>query len=261
MINAEPTLSLAEGIGALALTSYLLRTGWSAAPSRVHGIAILSKQAANGVEPLTFILPTVGGFDDERRRVADALRTIEAVEDRPAAVIAEDIQRSFQAEVAAALANDVQASDLDRTKRMLESEIENLNVKLARLEEEMSQLRRGTVAAGAGLSEPAAEAGLVEPLGGIVSDLTFNAVLLKKVDELELSRRTANFLKSENIVHIGDLVQRTEIELLRRPALGRGVLNEIKEVLEQMGLHLGMEVPGWPPEEVEEPAKRSEDYS
>ncbi len=84
----------------------------------------------------------------------------------------------------------------------------------------------------------------------------FNPNLLRKVDELELSVRSANCLKNDNIVYIGDLVQKTEQEMLRTPNFGRKSLNEIKEVLEQMGLHLGMEVPNWPPENVEELAKR-----
>jgi DNA-directed RNA polymerase subunit alpha len=68
------------------------------------------------------------------------------------------------------------------------------------------------------------------------------------------------FLKNDNIVYIGDLVQKTEAEMLRTPNFGRKSLNEIKEVLVQMGLHLGMEVPGWPPENIEELAKRFEDH-
>ena len=71
--------------------------------------------------------------------------------------------------------------------------------------------------------------------------------LIKKVDGLELSVRTANCLKNDNIVYIGDLVQKAETEMLRTPNFGRKSLNEIKEVLAQMGLHLGMEIPGWPP--------------
>ncbi len=83
---------------------------------------------------------------------------------------------------------------------------------------------------------------------------------LKKVDELELSVRSANCLKNDNIVYIGDLVQKSEAEMLRTPNFGRKSLNEIKEVLAQMGLHLGMEVPGWPPENIDELAKRFEDH-
>lgn len=91
-------------------------------------------------------------------------------------------------------------------------------------------------------------------------ELEFNAALLKKVDELELSVRSANCLKNDNIVYIGDLIQKTEAEMLRTPNFGRKSLNEIKEVLAGMGLHLGMEVPNWPPENIEELAKRFEDH-
>ena len=93
-----------------------------------------------------------------------------------------------------------------------------------------------------------------------IPELAFNPSFLKKVDELELSVRSANCLKNDNIVYIGDLVQKTEAEMLRTPNFGRKSLNEIKEVLAQMGLHLGMEVPGWPPENIEELAKRFEDH-
>ena len=102
-----------------------------------------------------------------------------------------------------------------------------------------------------------------EPVQHVVEEvrpeLEFNAALLKKVDELELSVRSANCLKNDNIVYIGDLIQKTEGEMLRTPNFGRKSLNEIKEVLAQMGLHLGMEVPNWPPENIEDLAKRYED--
>lgn len=87
-------------------------------------------------------------------------------------------------------------------------------------------------------------------------DLPFNRNLLRKVDELELSVRSANCLKNDNIVYIGDLVQKSEQEMLRTPNFGRKSLNEIKEVLTTMGLGLGMNVPGWPPENIEDLAKR-----
>jgi DNA-directed RNA polymerase subunit alpha len=90
--------------------------------------------------------------------------------------------------------------------------------------------------------------------------LPFNPALLKKVDELELSVRSANCLKNDNIVYIGDLIQKTEAEMLRTPNFGRKSLNEIKEVLASMGLHLGMDVPNWPPENIEELAKKFEDH-
>jgi len=90
-------------------------------------------------------------------------------------------------------------------------------------------------------------------------ELPFNPALLKKVDELELSVRSANCLKNDNIVYIGDLIQKTEAEMLRTPNFGRKSLNEIKEVLANMGLHLGMDVPNWPPENIEDLAKKFED--
>ena len=85
-----------------------------------------------------------------------------------------------------------------------------------------------------------------------------NRFLLTKVDELELSVRSANCLKNDNIIYIGDLVQKTEAEMLRTPNFGRKSLNEIKEVLSSMGLRLGMDIPGWPPENIEEMAKKLE---
>jgi len=90
-------------------------------------------------------------------------------------------------------------------------------------------------------------------------DLPFNRNLLRKVDELELSVRSANCLKNDNIVYIGDLVQKSEQEMLRTPNFGRKSLNEIKEVLSSMGLALGMAVTGWPPENIEDLAKRLEE--
>ena len=97
--------------------------------------------------------------------------------------------------------------------------------------------------------------------GGTVEDSSgtqINRFLLKKVDELELSVRSANCLKNDNIIYIGDLVQKSEAEMLRTPNFGRKSLNEIKEVLSAMGLRLGMDIPGWPPENIEELAKKLE---
>jgi DNA-directed RNA polymerase subunit alpha len=85
-----------------------------------------------------------------------------------------------------------------------------------------------------------------------------NRYLLKKVDELELSVRSANCLKNDNIIYIGDLVGKSEAEMLRTPNFGRKSLNEIKEVLSSMGLRLGMDIPGWPPENIEDMAKKLE---
>jgi DNA-directed RNA polymerase subunit alpha len=80
-----------------------------------------------------------------------------------------------------------------------------------------------------------------------VSSQQFDPILLRPVDELELTVRSANCLKAENIYYIGDLIQRTENELLKTPNLGRKSLNEIKEVLASRGLTLGMRLENWPP--------------
>src|SRR5256885_3419021 len=100
---------------------------------------------------------------------------------------------------------------------------------------------------------------LVEPLS-VLADLKGTAmaaeervttqvdpILLRPVDDLELTVRSANCLKAENIYYIGDLIQRTETELLKTPNLGRKSLNEIKEVLASRGLTLGMKLENWPP--------------
>ncbi|QPQ54089.1 DNA-directed RNA polymerase subunit alpha [Allosphingosinicella flava] len=110
-----------------------------------------------------------------------------------------------------------------------------------------------------GLAAAAPSAGVSMTAMETESDANqLNRYLLKKVDELELSVRSANCLKNDNIIYIGDLVQKTEAEMLRTPNFGRKSLNEIKEVLSGMGLRLGMDIPGWPPENIEEMAKKLE---
>ena len=99
----------------------------------------------------------------------------------------------------------------------------------------------------------------VQPEERREEDFEFNRYLLRKVDELELSVRSANCLKNDNIIYIGDLVQKTESEMLRTPNFGRKSLNEIKVVLTQMDLQLGMELLNWPPENIEEMAKKLEE--
>lgn len=84
----------------------------------------------------------------------------------------------------------------------------------------------------------------------------WNPNLFRKVDELELSVRSANCLKNDDIIYIGDLVQKTEAEMLKTPNFGRKSLNEIKEVLEEMGLSLGMKLDNWPPGNIDELAKQ-----
>jgi DNA-directed RNA polymerase subunit alpha len=83
--------------------------------------------------------------------------------------------------------------------------------------------------------------------GGDTGGAAFDPILLRPVDELELTVRSANCLKAENIYYIGDLIQRTENELLKTPNLGRKSLNEIKEVLMSRGLNLGAKLDNWPP--------------
>lgn len=72
-------------------------------------------------------------------------------------------------------------------------------------------------------------------------------ILMRPVDDLELTVRSANCLKAENIYYIGDLIQRTEVELLKTPNLGKKSLTEIKDVLASRGLSLGMRLENWPP--------------
>jgi DNA-directed RNA polymerase subunit alpha len=80
-----------------------------------------------------------------------------------------------------------------------------------------------------------------------IPELAFNPALLKKVDELELSVRSANCLQNANIKTIGDLVQRTEADMLKTKNFGRKSLKEIKDTLAEMGLSLGMKLEGWSP--------------
>jgi DNA-directed RNA polymerase subunit alpha len=80
-----------------------------------------------------------------------------------------------------------------------------------------------------------------------------NPILLKSIDELDLTVRSANCLKAENIYFIGDLVQRTETELMKTPNLGKKSLTEISEVLAQHGLSLGMQLENWPPQNLKRP--------
>jgi len=86
--------------------------------------------------------------------------------------------------------------------------------------------------------------------------IPFNPLFLKKVDQLQLLQRSHFCLQNENIVYVGDLVQKYESEMLRVPNFGRKALNDVKEALRQMGLHLGAEeVPGWPPENIDDLVK------
>ncbi len=93
----------------------------------------------------------------------------------------------------------------------------------------------------------------------VTEESSLNINLLRKVEELELSVRSANCLKNDEIVYIGDLVQKSESEMLRTPNFGRKSLNEIKEVLTTMSLELGMKIEGWPPENIEDIRRKLEE--
>ena len=99
----------------------------------------------------------------------------------------------------------------------------------------------------------------VEDSKSDIEKLPFNENLLKKVDELELSVRSANCLKNENIFYLGDLVQRTEADMLRTPNFGRKSLNEIKALLASMDLSFGMSISNWPPENLDELSRKIDD--
>lgn len=92
-------------------------------------------------------------------------------------------------------------------------------------------------------------------------EVQFNKYLLIRIDELELSVRSMNCLKNDNIVYIGDLVRRSENDMLKTPNFGRKSLNEIKEILTKFGLTLGMNIPGWPPESIEELSQKVGDIN
>ncbi len=91
---------------------------------------------------------------------------------------------------------------------------------------------------------------MLEPIGSKTPE--WDPILLRPVDDLELTVRSANCLKAENIYLIGDLIQRTEVELLKTPNLGKKSLTEIKDVLATRGLSLGMRLESWPPENIDE---------
>ena len=132
---------------------------------------------------------------------------------------------------------DEQRATAWRSPRSGDYEFNFLKAEAARLEAGAERLRRAEAARrrqDKALRLAAAQQHGIDP------------IFFTEVDELELSVRSANCLKNDNIDYIGDLVQKTEAEMLRTPNFGRKSLNEIKEVLVQMGLHLGMEVPGWP---------------
>jgi hypothetical protein len=96
MVDAGPSLFAAEGLPASVLANYLRSTGWSVYPSRVDGVSILAKMFPEASEPVEFILPTTPGFGDERRRVADALRVIQSLEERSLSEILRDVWQAVE---------------------------------------------------------------------------------------------------------------------------------------------------------------------
>jgi DNA-directed RNA polymerase subunit alpha len=92
----------------------------------------------------------------------------------------------------------------------------------------------------------------MEDEAAVEEEADIDPILLRPVDELELTVRSANCLKAENIYYIGDLIQRTEVELLRTPNLGKKSLTEIKDVLASHGLSLGIQLENWPPASLRE---------
>jgi len=93
MIDAEPSLQAAKGLTGSALATYLLQRDWSARPSRVKGISILSKDVAGSDQTVEFILPIGAGFTDEQLRIADALRSVATVEGRSVEAVANDVRQ------------------------------------------------------------------------------------------------------------------------------------------------------------------------
>ena len=88
-----------------------------------------------------------------------------------------------------------------------------------------------------------------------MAEAEIDPILMRPVDDLELTVRSANCLKAENIYYIGDLIQRTEVELLKTPNLGKKSLTEIKDVLGSHGLSLGMRLESWPPAHMQDERK------
>ena len=90
-------------------------------------------------------------------------------------------------------------------------------------------------------------------------ELPFDPVLLKRISDIEISVRSQNCLRSDNIVYIGDLATKTEGEMLKTPNFGRKSLTELKQILHSYGLTFGMKIPGWPPENCDELSKKYSD--
>ena len=142
-----------------------------------------------------------------------------------------------------------QRTDLD--KLQLEILTNGIITPEAALRESVRILQDQLTVFGSITTETAGKAEEVVEEAGANNPPPLDPVLMRPVDDLELTVRSANCLKAENIYYIGDLIQRTENELLKTPNLGRKSLNEIKEVLAAHGLTLGMKLENWPPQGLE----------
>jgi DNA-directed RNA polymerase subunit alpha len=175
-------------------------------------------------------------------------RDLEGSEDRPIGKLTLDASYSPVRRVAIEVqsARVEQRTDLDRLVIDLETN-GTLDPKSAI--QRSAQILRDQLASFVALEGAA-------PVEGIAQEVpqgpTIDPILLRPVDDLELTVRSANCLKAENIYLIGDLIQRTEVELLKTPNLGKKSLTEIKDVLATRGLSLGMRLENWPPENIDE---------
>jgi DNA-directed RNA polymerase subunit alpha len=175
-------------------------------------------------------------------------REVEGAEDRPIGKLPLDASFSPVRRVAVEVqsARVEQRTDLDRLVIDLET---NGTIDAKAAIQRSAQILRDQLSSFVALEGAPMPEGLpAEP----AREPTFDPILLRPVDDLELTVRSANCLKAENIYLIGDLIQRTEVELLKTPNLGKKSLTEIKDVLATRGLSLGMRLENWPPENIEE---------
>lgn len=201
-----------------------------------HVIATLTK---TGEINMTLVVRRGRGYQPA------ALRESSAGDDRPIGMLQVDASFSPVMNVAYSVesARVEQRTNLDRLVIELET---NGTIDPEEAIRRSANILRDQLAVFVDLEAEAAET-VSEP-----EEPTVDPILLRPVDDLELTVRSANCLKAENIFLIGDLIQRTEVELLKTPNLGKKSLTEIKDVLARRGLSLGMRLEHWPPENIEE---------
>lgn len=201
-----------------------------------HVIATLTK---SGEINMTLVVRHGRGYQPA------ALRESSAGDDRPIGMLQVDASFSPVMNVAYSVesARVEQRTNLDRLVIELET---NGTIDPEEAIRRSANILRDQLAVFVDLEAEAAET-VSEP-----EEPTVDPILLRPVDDLELTVRSANCLKAENIFLIGDLIQRTEVELLKTPNLGKKSLTEIKDVLARRGLSLGMRLEHWPPENIEE---------